>query len=44
VRDELKLDGLIPLKRVLNELRGKVGDVVGKRKEWADRLFNTLLK
>jgi len=46
IKDELKLDGLIPLKQVLNELKGndKAESIIKKRKEWANQLFNALLK
>lgn len=46
IRDELKLDELISLKRVLNELKGndKAENIIKKRKEWANQLFDTLLK
>jgi hypothetical protein len=46
IRDELKLDGLISLKRVLNELKGNAyaGRIIREYKEWADQLFNALLK
>jgi hypothetical protein len=46
IKDALKLDGLISLKRVLNELKGndKAENIIKKRKEWADQLFNALLK
>jgi hypothetical protein len=46
IKDELKLDGLISLKRVLNELKGndKAENIIKKRKEWANQLFDTLLK
>jgi hypothetical protein len=46
IRDELKLDGLISLKRVLNELKGDAyaERIIREYKEWADQLFNALLK
>jgi len=46
IRDELKLDGLILLKRVLNELKGDAyaERIIREYKEWADQLFNALLK
>jgi len=46
IRDELKLDGLILLKRVLNELKGNAyaERIIREYKEWADQLFNALLK
>jgi hypothetical protein len=43
IKDELRLDGLVSLKRALDELEGRA-DVVGKYKEWADQLFSALLK
>jgi len=46
IKDELKLDGLISLKRVLSELKGnaEAESIIKKRKEWANQLFNALLK
>jgi len=46
IRDELKLDGLISLKRVLNELKGnaEAERIIREYKEWANQLFNALLK
>jgi len=44
IKKELKLDELISLKKVLSELKGEADDIVEKYKNWANQLFNTLLK
>jgi hypothetical protein len=46
IKNELKLDGLVSLRRVLSELRGdpKAEEIVRERKSWADQLFGALLK
>jgi len=46
IKGELKLYELISLKRVLNELKGDVEaeKIIKAYKEWADQLFNALLK
>ncbi|NHW45128.1 MAG: hypothetical protein HA491_05300 [Candidatus Verstraetearchaeota archaeon] len=46
IKSELKLDGLVSLRRVLSELRGdpKAEEIVRERKSWADQLFGALLK
>jgi hypothetical protein len=40
------LDGLISLKRVLNELKenAEAEKIIREYKEWANQLFNALLK
>jgi hypothetical protein len=46
IKDELKLDGLISLKQVLSELKGNANAerIIREYKEWANQLFNALLK
>jgi hypothetical protein len=45
IKSELKLDGLVSLKKSLSELKldPKARKIIMERKSWADKLFSALL-
>ncbi len=42
LKEALKVDQILSFKKILDELKGKVDDIVNKYKEFADQLFNAL--